>query len=256
VAVEHYRAAATSGEPHAMAELGRCYLHGIGVRVNLRRGEQLLREAAEGGWQPALGELERYYYAQAERLLHGDGISADASQAAVFYRKAGELGHRRAAFMLGECYRHGIGIACDHSQALVWYRKAARLFDAKLALADMYYFGLGVEQNYREALRWYEQAVGQHQDAYAMYSLGYCLLYGQGVARMPAHVREGVRWLRMAAALGEADAQYELGCVYYRGDGVARSLRLAMKWLRSSARLGNEAAQAFLERVEHGDKLN
>jgi TPR repeat protein len=60
----------------------------------------------------------------------------------------------------------------------------------------------------------------------------------------------------MAASLGEADAQYELGCAYYRGDGLTRSLRLAMKWLRSAARLGNEAAQAFLERVERGDKLN
>ncbi|MCX7168840.1 MAG: hypothetical protein NTY41_00735 [Proteobacteria bacterium] len=89
-----------------------------------------------------------------------------------------------------------------------------------------------------------------------MYSLGYCLLHGQGAERSPANLREASRWLRQAAALGEVDAQYELGCAYYRGTGLTRSLRLAMKWLRSAARLGNEAAQAFLERVERGNKLN
>jgi len=158
--------------------------------------------------------------------------------------------------MLGECYRYGVGIESDPAQAMAWYRKAARLFDAKLALADMYYFGQGIAQNYREALRWFMQAVEQHEDAYAMYSLGFCLLHGHGAQRCPLNAREGGRWLRKAAALGEADAQYELGCAHYRGDGVTRSLRLAMKWLRSAANLGNESAQAFLERVQHGDKLN
>ncbi|MEK7736974.1 MAG: tetratricopeptide repeat protein, partial [Pseudomonadota bacterium] len=130
------------------------------------------------------------------------------------------------------------------------------LFDAKLALGDMYYYGHGVARNYREALRWYEQAVEQHEDAYAMYSYGYCLLYGQGAERNAQNAREAGRWLRKSAALGLVDAQYELGCAYYRGEGVAQSMRLAMKWLRSAARLGNEAALAFIERVEHGDKLN
>ncbi len=65
-----------------------------------------------------------------------------------------------------------------------------------------------------------------------------------------------LRWLRRAALLGEVNAQYELGCAYYRGQGVKRSLRLAMKWLRSAARLGNAEALAFLERVERGHRLN
>jgi TPR repeat protein len=180
----------------------------------------------------------------------------DLKQAVAFYRKAGELGHSRAAFMLGECYRYGIGVESDPVQAMVWYRKAARLFDAKLALADMYYFGQGIAQNQREAMRWFTHAVEQHEDAYAMYSLGFCLLHGHGTQRNLANAREGGRWLRKAAAMGEVDAQYELGCAYYRGDGVTRSLRLAMKWLRSAANLGNESAQAFVERVQHGDRLN
>ena len=79
----------------------------------------------------------------------------------------------------------------------------------------------------------------------------------QGVARSQQNAREGGRWLRKAAALGEVDAQYELGCAYYRGHGVARSLRLAMKWLRSAAYLGHDAAKDFLGRIErigHGPR--
>src|SRR5690606_1890389 len=140
---------------HARAELGRCYLHGLGVAQDAAQGETLLRMAAEGGWQPALGELERYWFARAEAALH-DGAG---EVAIALYRKAGELGHRRACFMLGQCLRHGVGGAHDHTQALTWFRRAATLFDAKVALADMYYYGQGVEQNYREAVRWLREAV-------------------------------------------------------------------------------------------------
>jgi TPR repeat protein len=86
-----------------------------------------------------------------------------------------------------------------------------------------------------------------------MYSLGYCLLHGEGT---PRDARAGVRWLRQAALQGEADAQYELGLAYYRGDGLRESLRLAAKWLRAAARLGHNPARAFLERMERGSRLS
>jgi TPR repeat protein len=52
------------------------------------------------------------------------------------------------------------------------------------------------------------------------------------------------------------NAQYELGAAYYRGAGVTKSLRLAMKWLRMAAGHGQEAAVAFLERIGGGQRLN
>jgi TPR repeat protein len=110
-----------------------------------------------------------------------------------------------------------------------------------------------VVRNYREAYRWFEQAVGQHEDAFALYSLGFCLLHGQGVRR---DARQALRHLRRAAVLGEINAQYELGVAYYRGIGVVKSARLAMKWLRMAASQGQEEARAFLERIERGQKLN
>ena len=66
---------------------------------------------AEEGWQAALDELERYWFAAGERLFHGQGavgVPIHLERARLCYRKAGELGHRRAAFMLAECLRHGL----------------------------------------------------------------------------------------------------------------------------------------------------
>jgi hypothetical protein len=155
--------------------------------------------------------------------------------------------------MLAECLRYGVGGQCDLGQAVRWYRKAAALFDAKVALGDMYFFGWGVDKNAREALRWYEQAVAQQEDAYAMYSLGFCLLHGHGTGR---DIGAGVNWLEQAALLGEADAQYELGSAYYRGVGTADDSKLALQWLASAATLGHAQAQAFLERIEKEGPLN
>lgn len=215
-----------------------------------------MKQAAEAGWQAALEELERYWFAAGERYFHGHGALtevADVALARQCYRKAGELGHRRAAYMLAECLRHGLGGAAEPAQALTWYHRAATLFDAKLALADLYYHGIGVVCNYREAYRWFEQAVAEHEDAYALYSLGYCLLHGQGVRR---DVKLALRHLRRSAVLGEVNAQYELGSAYYRGTGVAKNPRLAMKWLRMAARQGQEEARAFLERIGSEKPLN
>jgi TPR repeat protein len=243
-AIDHYRSAAGAGDPHGLAELGRCLLHGIGVSADPAQGEAMLRSAAEAGWSSAFGELERYWFARGERLFNCGSVRVE--EAVHCYRKAAELGHRRAALMLAECLRHGVGGVPDLPQAVIWYRKAAALFDAKIALGDMYFFGWGVAKSEREALRWYEQAVAQHEDAYAMYSLGYCLLHGRGTRRDP---EAGLRWLNRSAELGEIDAQYELGSAHYRGNNRG----LAMKWLRSAASLGHARAQAFLERMTRGD---
>ncbi len=257
LAVEHYRKAAEEGHPHGWAELGRCALHGIGMAMDVAQGERWLRIAVEAGWEAALGELERYCFFRAESLFEQAEASSDAvaleKEAAIYYRKAGELGHRRAALRMAECYRQGKGVPVDTLQAMTWYHKAARLFEAKIALADLYYFGYGAEgktSDVREAFRWYEMAVAQHEDAYAMYSLGYCLLYAQGCENTLQRAREGCRWLRKAALLGDAEAQYELGKAYQEGRGVVNNPRLAVKWLRNAAHQGHDAAQQFMAGLE------
>jgi len=174
-------------------------------------------------------------------------------EAVAAFRRAAEWGHRRAAFMLAECLRHGTGAAVDVPQAVGWYRKAATLLDAKLILGDIFHFGQGVPPNPVEAAHWYAQAANRHKDPYAMYSYGFCLMYGHGTA---PDAEAAVGWLRQAALQDEADAQYELGMAYFLGRGLKRNPRFAAKWLRASARQGNESAAVFLQRMERGKQLS
>lgn len=230
-------------------------MQGIGVAADLVRGEQLLRAAAEAGWAPALGELERYCFARAEQLMSLAGADeAQRMEAVYFYRKAGELGHRRAAYRLAMCYHHGEGVAADATQAMSWYRKAARLFEAKVALADMYYFGYH-EYSGQLVRMPGRPCAGMSRPLSSMRMLMPCTGWDIACCMLRAarwkmrHEQAGVRWLRKAAALGEAGAQYALGCAYADGHGRMHNARLAVKWLRRAAQQGHQAARTFLQEM-------
>jgi hypothetical protein len=66
----------------------------------------------------------------------------------------------------------------------------------------MYGNGKGVPQDYAEAVKWYKLAAAQG-NAYAQYNLGAMYELGQGV---PMDDVRAHMWLNLAAAKGEADA--------------------------------------------------
>lgn len=57
---------------------------------------------------------------------------------------------------------------------------------------------------------------------------------------------EAVRYYRLAAQQGDADAQYNLGDCYYNGTGVTQDYEEAKKWFEKAAAQGNEAAKTLL----------
>jgi TPR repeat protein len=240
-----YARAAGVGDAHGRAEFGRCLIYGIGGGVDVERGVIELEQALQAGWEQARGELERYWFDHGMSLL-ASAPSADDSrlgEGLACLRRAASSGHRRSAFMLAECLRHGTGVASDPVQALVWYRQAGAMVDAQLILGDLLYFGRGVAPDPAEAFQWYMRAAVQHQDAYAMYSCGYCLLHGEGVAR---DVATALRWLKRAADQGEPSACYELGMHHLRAASGSRGQRAAPRWLRAAARLGHARAAEML----------
>ena len=70
-------------------------------------------------------------------------------------------------------------------------------------------------------------------DAEAQYNLGCRYANGNGVAK---DYVEAVKWYRKAAEQGNADAQYNLGTCYDYGTGVAKDEVEAVKWYRKAAR--------------------
>ena len=91
----------------------------------------------------------------------------------------------------------------------------------------MYGTGKGVPQDYAEALRWYRLAAEQGY-ADAQASLGLMYYDGKGV---PQDYAEALRWFRLAAEQGNADAQFNLGVMYYDGEGVPQDYLRAHMWV-------------------------
>ena len=80
-------------------------------------------------------------------------------------------------------------------------------------------------------------------DADAQYNLGLMYLKGQGV---PQDYAQAVTWWRQAAEQGDAAAQSDLGVMYATGQGVPQDDAQAVAWTRKAADQGHALAQLNL----------
>ena len=96
------------------------------------------------------------------------------------------------------------------------------------------------------AARWYRMAAEQGT-AGAQFNLGFMYYTGEGVLKDDA---EAVRWYRMAAEQGDAGAQYNLGVMYANGRGVLKDATLAHMWLNIAGANGSEIAREERDTIE------
>jgi hypothetical protein len=101
--------------------------------------------------------------------LQGDLVVNDYAEAAKWYRKAAEQGHRDAQFYLASMYSGGTKpIEIDFKEATKWYYITAVQGDsnAASALAQMFYSGRGLEKDDSKAYIWYS-LITQWKDTHA-----------------------------------------------------------------------------------------
>ena len=80
-------------------------------------------------------------------------------------------------------------------------------------------------------------------DAMAEYDLGRMYYHGQGAKQ---NFAVAARWFREAADQGNARAQYGLGYMYYHGQGVPQDYPEAARWYKKAADQGYAKAQTNL----------
>ena len=80
------------------------------------------------------------------------------------------------------------------------------------------------------------QYLADHGDLRAQFDLGVLYDKGNGV---PQSDHEAMNWYRRAAEQGEARAQYNLGLMYANGQGVSQDLVEAYYWISLSAAGGD-----------------
>ena len=91
-----------------------------------------------------------------------------------------------------------------------------------------------------EAMKWYHLAADQGR-ADAQYQLGH-LYYKEN------NCAEAARWFQLAADQGRADTQSSLGAMYADGEGVPQDFVRALMWFTLSA------AQDHKDAIENRDK--
>ena len=75
----------------------------------------------------------------------------------------------------------------------------------------------------------------------AQYNLGILYFTGQGVSK---NLEEAFKWTKAAAEQGHLNAQFNLGCVYKTGcPGIEQDLCEALKWFTRAAKQGDEEAR-------------
>jgi uncharacterized protein len=93
--------------------------------------------------------------------------------------------------------------------------------------------------NYRKVLQ-VARPLAEQGDARAQFLLGRLFSRGQG---LPLDEGEAVKWFRRAADQGNSEAQFVLGNMYARGKGVPQDNAEAAKWYRAAADRGDPQAQ-------------
>ncbi len=81
--------------------------------------------------------------------------------------------------------------------------------------------------------------LAEQGNAAAQYNLGFMYTKGQGVSQDYA---EAVKWYRKAAEQGYAKAQNNLGTMYRHGNGVTKDFVLAHMWFNLAAAQGDKTS--------------
>lgn len=225
-------------------------------------------------------------------------------------REIAERGDVYSQFRLGQLYYEGKGVRGDDREAAMWFMKAAGQdhAEAQFILATMYEKGAGIEKSDEEAFRWYLQAAiqgherasvilesakwnvlkqrhladndiqpqfhggaseqpehhlssqapegddqfrkylakAQAGDVDAQYNLGIMYYHGDGIQK---NHDEALKWFHLSAEQGDAEAQYNLGFMYGRGEGTAKDHRTSMEWFQKASSQGHEGAREILEKM-------
>ena len=183
------------------------------------------------------------------------------------FKTAATKGYKDAQYKLGQMYAEGEGVEKNYDEALNWYKKAAEQGDpdAQYSLGCLYshpekygkdplredILGWDISvlddddafRNYDEAVKWYEKAAWQGH-VMAQYTLGNMYAKGEGVKK---DLATAARWFTSAANQGNADAQYALGVMYLNGDGVTRDEAYALDWIKKAAESGHADANSLLQ---------
>jgi uncharacterized protein len=190
-------------------------------------------------------------------LVHQQGLAGaprDPRLAARYFETAAAAGNPWAQFRLAQILD---AFGTDRARSLELKTAAANagVGEAAAALGTQYREGRGgAPRDPAEAARWF-QVAAENGAPEAQYNLGLMHYRGEGV---PRQLHDALRWMRQAAANGHVPAQRAVGQLYLTGlDTMGQDLREARTWLGAAASRGDRESQrllAELDRAQAADR--
>jgi len=98
-------------------------------------------------------------------------------------------------------------------------------------------------KDYKKAAECFRRAAEQGH-VNAQYNIGIMYERGNGVKQ---DYKEALKWYHKAAEQGKAEAQHNIGIMYADGQGVPQDNKKAVKWLRMAVKQGFEPSKRKLE---------
>ncbi len=237
--------------------------------------EQALKQAEEGD-RASMYRLAEMYY-------EGVQTDKDVKQALRWFRESAKAEYVPAMLRMMQFYRDGEQVKQNFQLAMSWVKKAAATGDPKgqFALADAYIYGLAGRQDVDAGLailgeravlgdesaeRLMEKVLGDIQDARerfdagirnpstasGYYEMGMYCQKGDGYYTYP---KEAAQYFQKAAEKEHVDAQYQLACAYYYGEGVKKNEELCVQWLEKAAAKSHKEAMELLNGIQEKQKL-
>lgn len=123
--------------------------------------------------------------------------------------------------------------------------------DAQIGWARRLLHGAGVARDPEAALRWFRIAA-RSGDAEALNMVGRCFELGWGA---PVDLAEAADWYRRAADKGHAWGEFNLANLYAQGRGVPYDETKALTLLVRSARRGNPKSMSMIGRFREASSL-
>jgi len=203
-AVTWYRKAAQQKNPSAMFNLGTAYYNGDGVDINDVAAYSWFLLAQDFGSTPAVDAVKRM---------------------------DDEKGNLRAEALetVGNMYQAGAGLPRSSDDAALWYRKAADLGSpsSQMKLVGILLEGPNAAAHYADALQLCQKAASLNY-APGAYCVGRFYQQGLSVDKDPV---KAAKSFEEAAKLGDAPAMLRLADIYWKGDGVKQDKTVAYEYI-------------------------
>ena len=222
---------AESGDSAAMYRLAVMYYDGRQPDKDKKQALRWFRESAKAEYVPAMLQMMRFYN-------DGELVKQNYQLSMSWVKKAAATGEPEGQFALADAYIYGTagkqdveaGLAILEDRAANGDEKAQQMIER-------------VRREMKEAKERFDAGIRNPSTASGYYEMGMYCQKGDGYYTYP---KEAAEYFQKAAEKEHVDAQYQLACAYYSGDGVGKNEEICVNWLKKAASKSHKEATELL----------